>query len=368
MHIVMVAFPTVGGSGMFASYLARELANRGHRITILSYEVPVFFKYGVTEKIKIATFPLRNYPLFRDTGPPYSMLLASSLAKIARKYEPDVIHYHYGIHHVTTAFLFKQLASTAQVLTLHGSDVHTLGKDWYLNEPLTKLLPSIDKLTSVSNFLSNLAQEVFGLSERPQTIHNFVDPELFSPEKGSNTSNNDKIVIVHASNFREVKNPTFLVKIFATIGKEYPEAELWMVGDGPLRRECYTIAKKNKILDQVRFLGVRRNINEILATADIVAVPSKIESFGLVAAEAMSSETPVWASAVGGVPEVVRHYKDGLLFENFNLRIAREHLCTLIEDSSLRRRLGKNGRKRVLECFSPDTIVPKYEALYASLS
>ena len=367
MHIVMVAFPTVGGSGMFASYLSRELANRGHRITILSYDVPAFFKYGVTERIKIVTFPLRNYPLFRDTGPPYSMLLASSLAKIARKYQPDIIHYHYGVHHVQTAFLFKQLASTPQVLTLHGSDVHTLGKDWYLNEPLTKLLRSIDKLTTVSKFLSNLAQEIFNLTESPQTIHNFVDPQLFSPEKKSAISKNEKIIIVHASNFREVKNPTFLVKVFASIGKEYPDAELWMVGDGPLRRECYTIAKKNDILDQVRFLGVRRNISEILATADIVAVPSKIESFGLVAAEAMSSETPVWASAVGGIPEVVRHNKEGLLFENFNFDIAKEYLSTLIEDDALRRQLGKSGRKRVLECFSPGVIVPRYESLYDRL-
>ncbi len=368
MHVVMVAFPTVGGSGLFASYLARELANRGHRITLLSYEVPVFFKQGVTERIKIVTFPLRNYPLFRDVGPPYSMLLASSLAKIARKYQPDVIHYHYGVHHVLTAFLLRQLVSIPQTLTLHGSDVHTLGKDWYLNEPLTKLLLSVDKLTSVSNFLSALAKEVFCLDESPLTIHNFVDPELFSPEKSSGIAKEGKTVIAHASNFREVKNPTFLVKVFATIGKEYPDTELWMVGDGPLRRKCYTIAKKNEILDQVRFLGVRRNINEILAAADIVAVPSKIESFGLVAAEAMSSETPVWASAVGGVPEVVRHNREGLLFENFSLEEAQQYLCTLIEDVSLRKRLGRNGRKRVLECFSPNTIVPKYEKLYASIS
>ncbi len=365
MRIFIVSFPLLGGSGLLASNLAVQLAENGHEVYVISYDVPLLFKRGYPGKVKIITVPLKNYPLFIDVGPPYAMLLANRLRELTEKLSPDLIHFHYGVHHVEAGFLLKRLVKVPVILTLHGSDVHTIGADKDLNKVMSTMLHDFDEITAVSKFLANKSVEVFNLENMPKVIYNFVDTDLFRPlEKERKNRNENEVIITHASNFREVKNPVFLTEVFAEAVKEIPDMKLQLVGEGPLKRKVYTIAKKRGILDKISFMGIRKDLYRIFGLTDFVAVPSKKESFGLVVAEAMSTSTAVWASNIGGIPEVCRHEKEGFLFELNNFNEALDYMLILAEDKKKRRKLGKNGRKRVLTHFSPEVIIPRYEMLY----
>ncbi len=118
--------------------------------------------------------------------------------------------------------------------------------------------------------------------------------------------------------------------------------------------------KALKIRDKVKFLGVRNDIPIQIAKASILGSTSKIESFGLTIAEAMSCETPVIAPNVGGIPEICVNNENGNLYESGNLVDGTNKLRDLIEDEDKRRRYGENSRKRILDKFTPEIIVKKY--------
>src|SRR5262249_34957635 len=143
-----------------------------------------------------------------------------------------------------------------------------------------------------------------------QVIPNFVDTQLFHPSAAGRRQRGGGRA-VHVSNFRPVKRVAWLLRAFelATRGTS---ALLTLVGDGPDQGACRTLARELGIGDRVRFLGERDALPELLAEADVFALSSSEESFGLSALEAMSCGTPVVATRVGGVSEVVDHGSTGL--------------------------------------------------------
>src|SRR5690606_14532859 len=114
---------------------------------------------------------------------------------------------------------------------------------------------------------------------------------------------NGESLIVHTSNFREVKRVLDVVRIFNNIVKEIP-AKLLMIGDGPDRDNAENLCRELQIADSVRFLGKLEAVEEVLSVADLFLMPSEKESFGLAALEAMACEVPVISSDTGGLPEL----------------------------------------------------------------
>jgi glycosyltransferase involved in cell wall biosynthesis len=109
---------------------------------------------------------------------------------------------------------------------------------------------------------------------------------------------------MHLSNFRPVKHVVDTVKVFAQVVKQIP-AQLILVGDGPDRSAAEWLAHDLGIQCKVRFLGKQDSVNELLPLADLMLMPSELESFGLAALEAMACKVPAIATRVGGVPELV---------------------------------------------------------------
>src|SRR6185503_5584117 len=149
-----------------------------------------------------------------------------------------------------------------------------------------------------------------------EVVYNFVDPKVFTPRRrtsmriGPPTSK----VIMHASNFRTVKNIPAVIQIFAEVRKRLT-AKLVMVGDGPEKAPAEQLARELGLQRDVLFLGNQDCMEELFPLADVFLLPSSSESFGLVALEAMSAEVPVVASNVGGLPEVVKHGSTGFLHD-----------------------------------------------------
>jgi glycosyltransferase involved in cell wall biosynthesis len=118
------------------------------------------------------------------------------------------------------------------------------------------------------------------------------------------------------------------------------------------------------VSEKVLFLGKHQSVDELLACADLFLLPSKNESFGLAALEAMACGTPVVASHTGGIPEVVTHGETGFLFPLGAVEEMAEGAISILTDPERWSRFSAAARNDAVERFSNDRVVPMYEALY----
>jgi N-acetyl-alpha-D-glucosaminyl L-malate synthase BshA len=314
MRIGITCYPTYGGSGVVATELGIELAALGHQVHFISYSQP-FRLNGRNEGIFYHEVPVSSYPLFEF--PPYDLALASRMAEVAELYELDLLHVHYAIPHSVSALLARQmLASRGRrlpfVTTLHGTDITLVGLDRsYL--PITRYaIQESDGVTSISNYLKEKTLQDFQITRPIETITNFVNCDVYKAiddadqraEARKRLAAPNEPILMHLSNFRPVKRVCDVVKVFARVARELP-AQLVLVGDGPDRSAAEWLAHDLGIHTRVHFLGKQEKVNELLALADLLLMPSEQESFGLVALEAMACKVPSIATAVGGVSELI---------------------------------------------------------------
>jgi N-acetyl-alpha-D-glucosaminyl L-malate synthase BshA len=176
----------------------------------------------------------------------------------------------------------------------------------------------------------------------------------------------DERLLVHLSNFRPVKRVTDVVEIFDRVQKKIP-ARLMMIGDGPDRRAAERLACSRGIHDKIHFLGKQDMIHEKLALADVMLLPSEMESFGLAALEAMACEVVPVASRVGGLPEVVEDRKDGFLAPAGDVDAMAACALEVLTDDALLATMRKAARATAQARFCTTKIIPQYEELYRGL-
>ncbi|MEJ2108311.1 MAG: N-acetyl-alpha-D-glucosaminyl L-malate synthase BshA [Acidobacteriota bacterium] len=367
MKIGITCYPTYGGSGIVATELGKELAERGHEIHFISYALPLRISTARAD-IQFHEVEVSNYPLFDH--PPYTLALATKMAEIAETKNLDLLHCHYAIPHSVSGYLAKSMLEPRRlpvVTTLHGTDITLVGADpSYL--PITRFsIDRSDGVTAVSNFLKQETYSVLGAKNNIEVIYNFVNCEKYGPLrehplKKILAPNNEKILI-HISNFRPVKQPAAVIEIFVRVLEQAP-AVLLMVGDGPERSGTERLVRRRQIEDRVHFMGKQNNIEEFIGIADVLLLPSKTESFGLVALEAMACEVPVVASKVGGLPEVIRDGVDGYLLEPGRIDKMAECTLEILCDNSHHTRMGQAAREAARLRFNSSKIVQAYEAFY----
>src|SRR6202046_3917651 len=325
MKIGITCYPTYGGSGVVATELGLELAQRGHEIHFISYAQPIRLR-GEEPNIHYHEVEVSRYPLF--DYPPYDLALATRMAEVEQLYDLDLLHVHYAIPHSVSALLARQMLAEGPrgrrlpfVTTLHGTDITLVGLDRsYL--PITRHgIEESDGVTSISNYLRDKTIADFGITRPIETITNFVNCDVYTPIKDeakrvrcrSQYAKPDEALLVHLSNFRPVKRVTDVVKTFAIVARERP-AQLILIGDGPDRSAAEWLARCPGIQTRVHFVGKQEHVNELLALADLLLMPSELESFGLAALEAMACKVPSIATRVGGVPELIDDGVNGLLY------------------------------------------------------
>jgi L-malate glycosyltransferase len=383
MRIGITCYPTYGGSGVVATELGIELAALGHEVHFISYSQP-FRLTGRETGIFYHEVPVSNYPLFEF--PPYDLALASRMAEVAEYYLLDLLHVHYAIPHSVSALLARQMLaergkSLPFVTTLHGTDITLVGMDRsYL--PITRYaIQQSDGVTSISDYLKTVTETNFGVTEsakgRPiEVVHNFVNCDVYKPfaEADSETRATararfaapDEFLFMHLSNFRPVKRIADVVQIFARVAKQLP-ARLALIGDGPDRSTAEWLAHSLGIHDRIHFLGKQDRVSELLPLADLMLMPSEMESFGLAALEAMACETPAIATRVGGVAELITDGQDGLLFPVGDVEAMADASTALLSDPDRHKAMRKAARKTAQDRFCSTRILPRYVAFYESL-
>jgi N-acetyl-alpha-D-glucosaminyl L-malate synthase BshA len=219
-------------------------------------------------------------------------------------------------------------------------------------------IESSDRVTAVSRTLREQTTALFKTHREIKVVPNFVDTKVYKP---CHKRRSGKKRIVYISNFRPVKRAVDAVKIFNRVRRQAP-SELVMVGDGPDLPLAKEIAKS---LD-VEFVPPQKDVAPILQSADLVLVPSEMESFGLVALEAMACGVPVVATRCGGIEELVKDGETGYLGAIGDLEGLAEKCLKILGDSDLGPKLGSAGRRVAESCYETSRVVSQYESLYRS--
>lgn len=367
LRIGITCYPVYGGSGVVATELGLELAQRGHEVHFITYaqpfRLPFFVENVYYHEVEVPSYPLFDYP-------PYSLALAAAMHGTAVRRKLDLLHVHYAVPHATSAWIAREMLRPAQirvVTTLHGTDITLVGQDPSFHSITRFSILHSDGITAVSEYLRRETVERFDIpADSIEVIPNFVDLERYRRDlQGCHRSQlapgGEKIVI-HISNFRPVKRVDDVVRVFARARRRVP-ARLVLVGDGPARGLAQKVAEEEGVASHVVFLGKQSSVAELLACADVLLLPSESEAFGLVALEAMACGVPVVATAVGGVPELVPHGVAGFLAPLGDVDAMADGVVELLADRD-RWQAASDAARDVAARFSADQVVPRYEALY----
>ena len=373
MKIGITCYPTYGGSGVVATELGLELAQRGHDIHFISYAQPIRLR-GNEPNIHYHEVEVSRYPLF--DYPPYDLALATRMAEVSQLYDLDLLHVHYAIPHSVSALLARQMLAEGPrgrrlpfVTTLHGTDITLVGLDRsYL--PITRYsIEQSDGVTAISNYLRDRTQRIFDVKNKIEVIYNSVNCDIYSRNmEGLNelrveyAAPNERI-LVHLSNFRPVKRLTDVVEIFDRVHKKIP-SKLLLIGDGPDRSVAEWLAVQKGIHQDVLFLGKQDQVQDKLAISDIMLMPSELESFGLAALEAMACEVVPIATRAGGVPEVIEDGKSGYLADVGDVDTMARYAIELLSNEKRLRAMAQQARAAAKDRFCSTKIVAQYEDFY----
>jgi N-acetyl-alpha-D-glucosaminyl L-malate synthase BshA len=303
------------------------------------------------------------------------------MAEVAEYYHLDLLHVHYAIPHSVSALLARQMLAVRGkhlpfVTTLHGTDITLVGMDRsYL--PITQYaIQESDGVTSISAYLKEVTQKNFGITRPIEVVHNFVNCDVYKPippdqsaaraQARAKLAAPDEFLLMHLSNFRPVKRIADVVEIFARVSRQAP-SRLALIGDGPDRSTAEWLAQKLGVSDRIVFLGKQDRVHELLPLADLMLMPSEMESFGLAALEAMACETPAIATRVGGVPELIDDGINGLLFAVGDVDAMANAAIQLLLDPERHLQMRKAARKTAQDRFCSTRILPRYVQFYESL-
>jgi N-acetyl-alpha-D-glucosaminyl L-malate synthase BshA len=368
MNIGITVYPTYGGSGIVGSELGKELAARGHMVHFIASALPSRLT-ELNERVRFHEVEMMSYPLFEHQ--PYTLALATKMANVAETENLDLLHVHYAIPHSISAILARESLRPHRrlpvITTLHGTDITLVGADRsYL--PITRYgIAQSDGVTAISHYLKRATAETFQFDDIT-VIPNFICPSDYQrrpvPELRAELAPHGEPLLVHISTMRPVKRPVDCVEILARVLKRKINARLVMVGDGGERANAEHRARCLGIYEHCSFVGKQPMIVDYLSVADVLLLPSEQESFGLAALEAMACETPVVATHVGGIPEVVTDGETGFLSAVGDVEKMSADAARLLEDEELRRLMGARARSEAVSRYNTDRVIPQYLEFY----
>ena len=368
MKIGIVCYPTFGGSGVVATELGLELSKRGHEIHFITYSQPVRLEL-LSNNVHFHEVHVPEYPLFHYQ--PYELALSSKLVDMVKLYGIELLHVHYAIPHAYAAYMAQQMLKDEGIFvpivtTLHGTDITLVGSHPFYKPAVTFSINKSNAVTSVSESLKKDTLRLFNIKNEIHVVPNFIDLEKheysFTDCQRGMLAEDHQRIITHISNFREVKQIPDVIKIFSNIQKELP-AKLLLIGEGPEKEGAERLVEELGILDHVIFLGNSNEIDRILCFSDLFLLPSKTESFGLAALEAMASGVPVISTNTGGLSEVNEDGFSGYLSNVNDVMDMSANAVKILSDTKTLNQFKANAKTQSKK-FDLHNIVPMYENIY----
>jgi glycosyltransferase involved in cell wall biosynthesis len=357
---VITALP-YGGAETQMVYLATGLKARGWEVRVVSLLPPSAYARELKATgIQVDSLALRRRVL--DPRAPFR------LAKIFRRERPHVVHSHM-VHANLLARLARPLAKVP-VLVCTAHNINEGGRYRELAYRITDFLCNLTTQVSPEG-LERYVRIGAVPENKIRYIPNGVDTQRLRPnpearrrlreEQGLGTD----FAWLAVGRFDPQKDYFNMLRAFASVIREKPEAQLLIVGDGPLRLAAEELAQNIGLKDKVRFLGTYRDVPGLMNAADSYVMSSAWEGMPMVLLEAGATGLPIVATDVGGNREVVRNGETGFLVtanDPAALADAMVHLMDLSKRE--RQRMGKAGRQYIEANYSINRILDIWEALY----
>ncbi|OUL06210.1 N-acetyl-alpha-D-glucosaminyl L-malate synthase BshA [Bacillus spizizenii] len=371
LKIGITCYPSVGGSGIIATELGKQLAEKGHEIHFITSSIP-FRLNTYHPNIHFHEVEVNQYAVFKY--PPYDLTLASKIAEVAERENLDIIHAHYALPHAVCAYLAKQMLkrTIGIVTTLHGTDITVLGYDPSLKDLIRFAIEASDRVTAVSSALAAETYDLIKPEKKIETIYNFIDERVYLKKNTAAIKEKhgilpDEKVVIHVSNFRKVKRVQDVIRVFRNIAGK-TKAKLLLVGDGPEKSTACDLVRKYGLENQVLMLGNQDRVEELYSISDLKLLLSEKESFGLVLLEAMACGVPCIGTNIGGIPEVIKNNVSGFLVDVGDVAAATDRAMSILEDEQLSKRFTEAAMEMLKNEFSSQKIVSQYEQIYADLA
>ncbi|MBN1494602.1 glycosyltransferase family 4 protein [Candidatus Peregrinibacteria bacterium] len=241
-----------------------------------------------------------------------------------------------------------------------------------------KLLKNVNHVIAVSDSNQKLLLNLYPeLENRITAIHNGIDVTWFESQLLSfnfkhrdeyrkqhfNATKNSKIILSVAE-LHERKGLKYLIHAMPKVIESCPTCKLVLAGAGPEEDKLKNLAKEKNIKNNVIFLGFRKDIPQIMKSADVFVLPSVKEAFGLVLLEAMAAELPIIASEVGGIPEIIENGVNGMLISPHDEDRLANGIIKLLNDPKLTDKFITTGFKLLKKAFDAKIMAKKTEAIY----
>ena len=344
MKIAMVGQfpPHFGGVGVHIHTLSKELVKLGHEVYVITYP---HADLADIDGIHVIGTKGINIPGIR--GLMFKRNAKKALEKLLKEVDIDIVHGHYLFPAGAAAVEVGSKHKIKTYVTAHGSDMFEMYKKQSFMRPSIKnVLKKADVVFAVSNALKQeiLATGVDGISNKTRLYWNSVDINKFSKDNKNLLDNHGKPIVLFVGNIVKRKNVNLILEAKKQSKTDY---ELVIVGDGPLKKDLENKVKTENISD-VRFLGSRRDVENIIPGCDVLVLPSFSESFGLVLIEALACEKAVIGSDVGGISEIITD-DVGLLIDPNDSSSLSDAIDKIIGDDGFRNKLSSNARKRAID-------------------
>ena len=364
--------PIISGSGLNTLLSMKGMDRKVFKVELACAPGGRLIKLVQKNHMKVHTF--KN--LVQPIHPLKDLLAVIELTYFLRKNYYHIVH----THNSKAGFVGRLAASMAGVPviihTVHGFSFHDQEPLWrqLLFRNLEKLAAYFcDKMIFISQPLVDWAlKDGVVKQDKIVKIYSGIDLDQFRPLTDDERDNarkkwnirEDDSVIGIVSKLWEGKGHEVLIEAFREIRNEIKGAMLIIVGVGYLENRLRDLVNRLGLTESVLFTGFQSDIPEIIASFDIAVLPSFFEGMGRVLLEAMAMERPVVASRVGGIPELVKDGINGFLTTPGDAKGLAESIKKLLNDKKLAISMGKEGRKRVTDKFSAETMVKSINKVY----
>lgn len=359
-----------GGAGNASYFIARELVNKGHEITVLTSGFKGLPASQSKDGISVLRIPVRRKYIDRSNIFEMSIFIASAIknaSKVIRTANPEKILVFFGIPGGPVGLWLKIRHGIPYILSLRGGDVPGFLPDQlriyhYLTSPLSHLIwRNAASVCTNGEHLKQLAQR-FEPGLRIESIPNGIDIEYYTNVK---PNIHHKLNLVFVGRLTKQKGLESLLKALAIISDNKPETgiHLYLVGDGPQRVELEALAKHYKIERMITFKGwiPRDSLPGIYSQGEIFILPSIDEGLPNVVLEAMASGLPVISTSVLSDEGIVEEGITGFLISSADPRTMADKILYFLENPEQIKKMGLAARKHVEKHFSWQKAASEFE-------
>jgi len=365
LHLIETGGP--GGAESVYLSLAQELPKRGMEVH------NILLKDGwLAGKIRAISSHCEIIP----SKGSLDVVFVKQLMNYIRENEINIVHSHLFDANFYAA-LAAHFCQIPHIGTEHG-DVHHHDKSGSRFEKIKvktklKILKHTKSvIVSVSKFTLEHLQHLISLpEERTPIVYNGIDGNRFKISRPKMTRirrelgiAENELFIGTVGNLYPVKGQKYLLHAFHQTASNHPDVHLGLVGRGRLLDELKETTRQLQVPEKVHFLGFREDIPELLAAMDVFVLPSLSEGMPVSILEAMASRTPIIASEVGGIGEMITHNKNGLLVPPRNVEKLAESLHLLVSDPALRKDLAAAAYETFTARFEVGEMIRQYQRLY----